>query len=111
MSTTFTFKPQEAWFDEVSVAEQLTAVVPKAKPEPEFGVQFRAGEMSQLSVAVGELKLAVVEFPAHSAVTFEGHVMAGSVVSTTMTVPEQVLVPPAPQRSVTVMLTAVVPSA
>ena len=44
---------QDAVFDEASVTEQVTVVVPFWKVEPDAGVQVTVPTPGQLSVAVG----------------------------------------------------------
>ena len=51
VSTTVTLKPPVATFPAASAAEQLTAVVPRAKVEPEAGEQFITTAPSTKSVA------------------------------------------------------------
>ena len=54
VSTTVTWKLPKAVLPAVSVAEQLTVVVPRAKVEPEAGEQITDTVGSRLSVAEAE---------------------------------------------------------
>jgi hypothetical protein len=91
----------------LSVAEQLTVVVPTGKVEPEAGVQVGVSAPSTGSVAV-TVKLTTAP-PAFVAATvmFAGVVSVGGVDSLTVTVNE--FFPTLPVVSVAVQLTVVVP--
>jgi hypothetical protein len=99
---------QVAVFPAISVAVQLTVVVPTAKAKPGGGIQNTPG-LGQLSIATGtyttfeshSLRLAGTEI-------FAGQVMEGASVSFTVTWNEQDEVLPAP--SVAVQVTVVVPT-
>jgi hypothetical protein len=98
-----TVKLQEAVLPEVSVAVQVTVVVPCGKVDPDGGLQTTVAT-PQLSVATG----AKVTTAGHAAfVMFAGHVMVGFSVSLTVTVKLHVAV--LPDVSVAVQVTVVVP--
>src|SRR6185436_7191660 len=96
--TTTTVKLQELVLPLTSLARQLTVFVPSGKAEPEGGSQFNAGLASQLSVAVTTHVTNVVSFEANT-VRFVGQVNSGAVVSLTITVASQALVPPWPSET------------
>ena len=107
VSTTVTVKPQLVVLPLASLAVQLTAVIPVGKGLPEDGVQITVTFGSQLSVAVVTNRTTVPEVLVHSATRFGGQVIAGGVVSVTLTTAIQVL--DAFWLSVTVSITGVVP--
>ena len=75
-----------------SLAVQVTVVVPNGKAEPEAWAQLTVGLGSHESIAVALKLTAAPAVLVHSAVTFAGHVIAGPVVSRTVTVNVHVLV-------------------
>jgi hypothetical protein len=100
-----TVKLQEAVLPEVSVAVQVTVVVPSGKVDPDGGLQTTVAT-PQLSVATG----AKVTTAGHAALVMgAGQVIFGGSVSTTVTVKLHVAV--LPDVSVAVQRTVVVPLA
>src|SRR5678809_1792573 len=79
-----------------SVATQVTLVVPRAKREPDAGVQMTATFGSQASVTAGVNVTGVPAGPAHSRVILLAQTICGGVVSTTVMTWVQVLVFPQP---------------
>lgn len=64
----------------------VTVVVPRGKALPEAGTHETVGLRSQLSLAVGVVKVTTEpDGPVHSTVTFPGQVRVGGVVSRTTT--------------------------
>jgi len=91
-SWTVTLKLALPVWPAVSVAEQVTFVVPKPKVLPEAGVQVVARAPSTLSEAVAENEYAAPAVLVASRVVSAGTATAGAVVSTTRTVNEDVAV-------------------
>ena len=107
VSTTFTVNEQLLVL-RVSVAPQLTDVLPKPNPVPEEGVQPVLWDTPQLSgPGCGVAKVTGVLAPVDSTVMGPGQLNGGGMVSRTVTVPVQVLV--ASWESVTVKVTSVPP--
>jgi hypothetical protein len=104
--STVTVKLQVAVLPEVSVAVQVTEVVPIGKTEPEAGLQPTVTP-GQLSFAVAEKNAFAPVGQVGSNVTLPGHVIAGGCVSFTVTVNWQLVVLFA--ASVAVHVTVVVP--
>jgi hypothetical protein len=110
-SVTVTWKLQLAVLPAASLTVQLTVDVPTGKVEPEAGVQTGEPTPGQLSLTVGG---GYVTTPVHigpppgTGSGFGGQVMVGAVLSTTVTVNEQVASLPAASR--TVQVTVVIPS-
>ncbi len=108
VSRTVTVKVADPVLPAVSVAEQVTVVVPSGKVLPDAGVQTGVIEPSTVSVAVAvNVTTAPAELVA-SATMFAGTVTTGSVVSRTVTV--KVADPVLPAVSVAEQVTVVVPS-
>src|SRR5581483_6762544 len=84
VSRTVTPNEPAALFPCTSVAEQLTVLVPTAKPEPETGVQTTDTEPSTRSSAVAVQETGVRR-PIASTVMSGGSVRTGGVVSVTVT--------------------------
>jgi hypothetical protein len=107
LSSTVTVKEQVAVFPAASVAVAVTVVAPKLKVEPEAGLYDTVAD-PQLSVAVAAKVTTAVQVPAAVlAEMFDGQVIAGAWLSSTVTVKEQVAVFPA--ASVAVAVTVVAP--
>jgi hypothetical protein len=105
---TLTVKLQLAVLPEVSVAVQVTVVVPAGKIEPDGGTQATVtpGQLSE-AVGAGNVTAVVVESGqvcAATAVTLAGHVIVGGCTSLTVTVNEQL------GPAVLVQVTVVVPT-
>ena len=81
VSTTVTLKWPMAEFPAVSVAKQLTSVVPIGKVEPEAGEQITETVGSTLSVAEAEKVTAAPAGPVAGVVMSAGNVRVGGVVS------------------------------
>jgi hypothetical protein len=106
LSLTVTSKEQVVMLPAASVAVAITVVVPVAKTEFD-GIEVET-VAEQLSVAVGLKATTAPQLPASVfTVMFEGHVITGNWLSTTVTVNEHVVVLPA--ASVAVEVTVVVP--
>ena len=107
---TETVKLHEAVLPEVSVAVQVTVVVPTGNIEPEAGLQTTVTP-GQLSVAVAEkLTGRLIEggqVAAAATKMFAGQVIAGGCVSLTVMVNEQLAV--LPEASLTLHVTVVMP--
>ncbi len=86
MSTTVTVKLPCAVLPAVSVAEQLTVVVPSPNVAPETGVHVTAGFAGFVSLAVALNETAAPEGPVASAVMLAGRLSVGGVVSQLTTV-------------------------
>jgi len=110
LSLTVTVKVQAVVLLEASVAVQVTVVTPLWKVEPEAGTQAAVAP-GQLSVGVGVAYVATaVQIPAAVFnVIFAGHVIAGGILSLTVTVKVQDAV--FSEASVAVHVTVVVPLA
>ena len=109
VSRTITAKLSVAVLPAASVAEQVTGVEPSANFVPEAGVQLTTTFGVTASVA-DVVKLTVAPSAAvASAITSSGAVIAGAVVSCTVT--ENVLVELFPASSCAVQVTVVAPSA
>jgi hypothetical protein len=108
VSTTVTVKLQLTLFPLVSVAVQVTVVVPIEKSEPDSGAQTTVGLASQMPVVVTVKLAGVPAGPAHSTTMFGGHWMAGGIVPSTVTVKLHALL--WPLASVAAQFTVVVPS-
>ena len=106
VSCTVTVKLHVLWLAALSIAVQVSVVVPREKVEPEGGLQ-PIEVTAQLSVAVALKETAAPFSPVHSAVWLAGQVMVGGCWSTTVTVAVQEA--EAPLLSVTVRVTGVVP--
>src|SRR3990170_2789645 len=89
VSFTFTVKLQPLWLPALSVAVQLSGVVPSGKVEPEAGEQPVVITPPQLSEAVASKEAGAPFGPVHSAVWLSGQVMLGGVLSLTVTFAEQ----------------------
>jgi hypothetical protein len=108
VSTTVTVKLHEELLPLASVAVQVTVVVPIRKVLPDAGVQTTTGFGSQISLAEAEKLTAAPAGLVHSTpLMLAGHVMTGGVVSTTVTVNEQLA--ELPLKSLAVHVTVVVP--
>jgi hypothetical protein len=111
-SNTFTLNEQLVLLLLVSVAVQVTVVVPMGKIEPDGGTQtaLTPGQLSVATVAVKLTTIPVV-FNGHcagtTAVRFGEQAMAGACVSLTVTVNEHILV--LADESLTEQVTVVVP--
>jgi hypothetical protein len=106
LSTTVTVNEHEVEFPAASVAVEVTVVEPRLKIEPEAGTEVTVAK--QLSVAVAlKFTTAPHEFASLFTVMFEGQVITGASLSTTVTVNEHVVTLPA--ASVAVEVTVVVP--
>jgi hypothetical protein len=94
LSVTVTVNMQFPVLFDVSVAEQVTVVTPLAKAVPLTGAHVTVRAPSQLSVAVGWVKVttAVQEFDAVKALWFAQPVTTGATLSVTVTVNIQVAV-------------------
>jgi hypothetical protein len=104
ISTTSTGNLQVEVLPEVSVAVQVTVVVPMGKRLPEAGAQVTTGEGSQASVAV-TVKLTVAPARVEArAVSEAGHMRVGGVASLTVTVKVFVSVPGGEPSSVTTVV-------
>ena len=108
---TVTVKLQVAVLPDVSVAVQVTVVVPTGKIEPLSGVhtEVTPGQLSD-TVGAGKVTVALLEIGqvcAATAVTFVGQVIDGGCVSLTVTVKVQEAV--LFELSVAVQVTVVVP--
>lgn len=106
--TTVTLKLPLAVFSALSVAVQLTVVVPVGKVVPEAGVQFGVTAPSTRSVAEAVKVTTAPEASVASVLMSAGRFSTGGVVSTTRTTTVSVAVPPRP--SSTVSVTVWVPS-
>jgi hypothetical protein len=108
MSNAVTVKLHVAVFPEVSVAVQVTVVVPSGTLEPDAGLQATVTP-GQLSEATGAgYVMITLDAPfGVTAVTFAGHMITGGCVSFTVMVNVQVAVLPA--ASVAVPVTVVTP--
>ena len=87
-SNAATLNEHVAVFPEVSVAVQVTVVMPNGKQEPDAGLQATVTP-GQLSLAVGAGKVALTQLTpglTATAVTLPGHVITGACVSFTVTV-------------------------
>jgi hypothetical protein len=104
--STVTVKLHAVLLFEVSVAVQVTLVVPTWKTEPEAGLQATETP-GQLSVAVAEKVATAPAGQVGSNVMLAGHVMAGGCASLTVTVNWQLAV--LCDASVAVHVTVVVP--
>ena len=109
---TVTVKPQVAVLPAVSVAVQVTFVVPALNVDPDGGVQVVVTP-GQLSLAVGEKATG----PGAGLTTLAGQVMVGGCVSFTVTVNEQLApvtiagpAPPVGFDTCSEQLTVVVPT-
>src|SRR5262245_15739517 len=87
-SFTVTAKLQLELFDDASLTEQVTVVVPFANEEPEAGVQVGLPTPGQLSLTVGAAYATTAEqrFGSVPVVMFAGQVIEGGCVSLTVTV-------------------------
>src|SRR3954471_11883037 len=83
---TVTVKVHSALLPLASVAVTVTVVVPTGKSEPEAGLALTPGEASQLSVAVGSVKVTRALLLEVQTEMFAGHITEGGSVSTTFTV-------------------------
>lgn len=92
----------------MSVAVQVTVVVPSAKVLPEEGEQLGVMLPSTRSVAEAENATAAPEGPVASTVVAPGTVMVGLVVSCTVTPKDALAL--LPEESVAVQVTVVAPS-
>ena len=109
VSITVTVKLQVAVLPDVSVARQLTVVVPLGKIEPGDGLQTEETP-EQLSVAVTEkLTVASHREPAVFTTMFEGQMMVGGTISSPTTFTEKLQLFVRPAVSVAKQLTTVVP--
>jgi hypothetical protein len=108
-SFTVTVNEQVAVLFDASVTVQSTVVVPFGNTEPDAGAQTVVAP-GQLSFMVG-LKVTTAEQLPGSVLTvmLAGHVIVGGILSTTVTVNEQLAVLPA--ASLAVQVTVVVPMA
>ncbi len=107
LSSTVTVNVQVAVFPAASVAVAVTVVAPKLKVKPEAGLYDTVAD-PQLSVAVAAKVTTAVQVPAAVlAEMFDGQVIAGAWLSSTVTVNVQVAVFPA--ASVAVAVTVVAP--
>lgn len=109
-SKTVTVKEQVAVLLEVSVAVQVTVVVPTGKALPEAGVQTVTTSVGQLSTTDGAAKLTLAATSpgaCATAITFGGQVIVGVCWSTTVTANLQE--PEIPALSVAEQMTVVVP--
>jgi hypothetical protein len=86
VSITCTVKEQLFELPLASVAAHSTGVGPRAKLEPDAGVQTSSTLLSQMSLAELEKVTTVPGGPAHSTIRFVEHTIAGGVVSCTRTV-------------------------
>jgi hypothetical protein len=107
-----TVKLQVAVLPDVSVAVQVTVVVPTGRTEPLGGVhtEVTPGQLSD-TVGAGKVTVALLEIGqvcAATAVTFAGQVIVGGCVSLTVIVNEQLAV--LPEASLTLHVTVVVPA-
>ena len=107
VAVTITLNEQLAVLPDASVAVQVTVVVPCAKAEPLAGVQLEVTP-EQLSLTVGANVTTAVLLQV-LVVILAGQAIVGAVVSLTVTVNEQLLVPP--PVSMAVQVTGVVPLA
>jgi hypothetical protein len=89
VSATVTLNEQLDAFVESSVALQLTVVAPNGKTLPDAGEQTTLGVASQTSVAVVENVTTAPLAPVHSRERLPEQVIAGGVVSRTVTTNEQ----------------------
>lgn len=104
---TVTVKLQRAVLPEVSVAMQLTVVMPLGKVAPEGGLQD-AMTSAQLSLALTVNRTRCSQAPAAAVtVMFAGQVIIGGSLSRTVTVKLQVAEPP--KVSIATQFTGVVP--
>ena len=108
---TVTVKVQVAVLPDVSVAVQVTVVVPTGRIEPLGGVhtEVTPGQLSD-TVGAGKVTVALLEIGqvcAATAVTFAGQVIVGGCVSLTVIVNEQLAV--LPEASLTLHVTVVMP--
>ena len=114
VSTTVTVKLQLPTLftgEASSLSEQVTVVLPKANDEPETGehpFEMARPQLSAPTVAAANVAVALLD-PVHSVVTVVGQVMDGAVLSTTMTVPVQVVGLSQLSFGVTVKVTEVIP--
>ena len=94
-STTVTVKVQTLLLPLASRATFVTVVTPGGKVLPEGGVEVMTGLASQMSVAV-TLKVTMLPpgVPVHWVEMFVEHMIIGGVVSTTVTMNEQLLLLP-----------------
>jgi hypothetical protein len=107
VSVTVTMNEAEPVLPCVSVAVQVTVVVPKGKVEPLAGVQLTGRAPSMLSVADAAYVKTAPVGPVASIVAFAGTVRTGGAVSLTVTV--NVAEPVLPRVSAAVQVTVVVP--
>jgi hypothetical protein len=109
VSFTVTVNWQLAVWPDVSVAVQVTVLVPFEKADPDAGLQLEVTP-GQLSLAVGE-KVTTAEhtFGSVGLVMFAGQLIVGFSVSFTVTVNEQVVAEVLPLASVALQVTVVVP--
>jgi hypothetical protein len=108
VSLTVTVNEAEPVLPCVSVAVQVTVVVPRGNVESLGGAQLTGRAPSMLSVADAEYVNTAPVGPVASTVAFAGTVRTGGAVSLTVTVNEAE--PVLPRVSVAVQVTVVVPS-
>src|SRR5262245_18066789 len=85
VSTTRTVVVQLAGFAAASCARQVTELSPRAKPEPDGGLQPSSTAMPQLSLRLGPANDTGVVAPAHSTAAGVEQVIDGPVLSATVT--------------------------
>jgi len=109
VSLTVTVNWQLAVWPDVSVAVQVTVVVPFGNVDPDGGLQLEVTP-GQLSLAVGEnVTTAEHTFGSVGLIMFDGQLIVGFSVSLTVTVNEQVVAEVLPLVSVAEQVTGVVP--
>src|SRR2546428_3204103 len=110
VSVTAALKVLVRVFPCASVTVQVTAVVPTGKTEPEAGLEVTEPTPGQLSVAVGSVKLTAAPHWPGSLFTAMSACALSTGFSVSVTTTLKVLVWVFPCASVTVQVTAVVPT-